>query len=74
MLRNLQTLAESTQRISEERKSAHPSIPWRSLAGFRNLLVHGYLGVDLVQVWRIVEQELPILRREIELMLREFGA
>lgn len=70
VLRNLQTLAESTQRISEDRKSTNPSIPWRSLAGFRNILVHGYLGVDLEQVWRTVERELPVLRREIELMLR----
>ncbi|MBI5362717.1 MAG: DUF86 domain-containing protein [Planctomycetes bacterium] len=71
VLRNLQTLAESTQRISEERKTAHPSVPWRALAGFRNILVHGYLGVDLEQVWRIVELELPSLRIEVERMLLE---
>ena len=40
-VRNLQVLAESTQRLSEEIKSTEPEIPWRQIAGFRNTLVHG---------------------------------
>ena len=40
-VRNLQVLAESTQRLSEEIKSTEPGIPWRQIAGFRNTLVHG---------------------------------
>ena len=47
VIRNLQTLAESSQRLSSEIKRTEPQIPWRELAGFRNLIVHGYLGVDL---------------------------
>ena len=43
----LQTLAESTQRLSAEFKAAHPEIPWADIARFRNRAVHGYLGVDL---------------------------
>jgi len=40
VLRNLQTLAESSQRVSDARKAAHPEVAWRALAGFRNILVH----------------------------------
>jgi len=47
VIRNLQTLAESSQRLSSQIKGTEPQIPWRELAGFRNLIVHGYLGVDL---------------------------
>ncbi len=50
VLRNLQILAESTQRISPELKSAHTEIDWRGISGFRNVLVHGYLGVNLITV------------------------
>ena len=71
VLRNLQTLAESTQRVSEQRQSAHPEVPWRALAGFRNILVHGYLGVDLERVWQITAEELPGLREQVERMIRE---
>lgn len=61
VIRNLQTLAESSQRLSNEIKATEAQIPWRELAGFRNVIVHGYLGVDLGAVWLVVEQDLPAL-------------
>jgi len=59
VLRNLQVLAESTQRVSDALKSAHPEVSWYKISGFRNVLVHDYLGVDLERVWLIVERDLP---------------
>ena len=47
VIRNLQTLTESSQRLSDAIKAREPQVPWRELAGFRNVLVHGYLGIDL---------------------------
>ena len=44
VIRNLQTLAESSQRLSAEIKATEPQIPWREFAGFRNVIVHGYLA------------------------------
>jgi uncharacterized protein with HEPN domain len=58
VLRNLQTLAESSQRLSAECKAREPAVPWRELSGFRNVLVHAYLGVDLEVVWSVVAQDL----------------
>ena len=68
VIRNLQTLAESSQRLSSEIKGTEPQIPWRELAGFRNVLVHGYLGVDLGAVWLVVEQDLPALNEALNRM------
>jgi uncharacterized protein with HEPN domain len=62
VLRNLQTLAESSQRLGDDLKATRQSIPWREIAGFRNILVHDYLGVDLDLVWGIVERDLPSLK------------
>ena len=62
VLRELQTLAESTERLSEEFKSRHPQIPWRNIAGFRNILVHDYLGIKLDRVWEIIKGDLTLLR------------
>jgi len=53
----LQTLAESTQRLSVSFKEAHAEIPWDDIAGFRNRAVHGYLTIDLDIVWDIVERD-----------------
>ncbi|MCJ7797898.1 MAG: DUF86 domain-containing protein [Thermoleophilia bacterium] len=55
VLRNLQTLAESTQRLSEAVREAHPEVEWRAISAFRNVLVHDYLGIDLERVWEIVQ-------------------
>ena len=70
ILRNLQILAESTMRLSETLKRSRPEIDWRSITGFRNVVVHGYLGIDLDQIWDIVERDLPPLRQTIEALLR----
>ena len=73
VVRNLQTLAESSQRLSSEVKSTEPQIPWRELSGFRNVIVHGYLGVDLGAVWLVVEQDLPGLGEAINRMAAQLG-
>jgi len=62
VLRNLQTLAESSQRLSETARAYGPGTDWRALAGFRNILVHDYLGgIDLETVWEAVAHDLPVL-------------
>ena len=66
VLRNLQTLAESTQRIGDRLKALHPEVDWRAIAGFRNVLVHDYLGINLVRVWEIVSVHLPVLGTQME--------
>ena len=66
VLRNLQVLAESTQRLTDEFKEAHPDVEWYKIAGLRNILVHDYLGIDIETVWNIVERKLPELKQVIE--------
>ena len=73
LVRNLQTLTESSQRLSDEIKGTEPQIPWRDLAGFRNVIVHGYLGVDLGAVWLVVEQDLPALTEAVNRMAMHLG-
>jgi uncharacterized protein with HEPN domain len=68
VIRNLQTMAESTQRLSDALKSTEPDIPWRDIAGFRNVLTHGYLSLDLQPVWIVIEQDLPGLAQAIARM------
>ncbi len=68
VIRNLQTLAESSQRLSDALRSSEPAIPWRQIAGFRNVLVHDYLGVDLEAVWSIVRDDLPALSSAVDRM------
>lgn len=70
VLRNLQVMAESTQRLSETAKATQPDIEWREIAAFRNILVHDYLGTDLDTVWDITQRDIPKLKHAAEEMER----
>ena len=72
--RNLQVLAESSQRLSDEIKASEPEVSWRAISGFRNILVHDYLGVDVDAIWGVVEQDLPSLRAALGRMLEKSGS
>ncbi|MHC4071854.1 MAG: HepT-like ribonuclease domain-containing protein [Planctomycetota bacterium] len=65
VLRNLQTTAESTQRISEDLKATHPDVEWHRIAAFRNVLVHDYLGIDVERIWEIAQRDVPRLKQAV---------
>ncbi len=64
ILRNLQTITESLQRLPESVKTQYPHIRWRDIAGFRNIIVHDYLdGIDKDILWTIITTELPPIKQ-----------
>ncbi|MGD1903154.1 MAG: DUF86 domain-containing protein [Geitlerinemataceae cyanobacterium] len=72
VLRRLQIMAESTQRLSVTLKEQAPRVDWQALSGFRNVLVHDYLGgIDLDRVWKAIEIDLPLLKSEVLRLLDE---
>jgi uncharacterized protein with HEPN domain len=73
IVRNLQVLCESTQRIDELHKERHPEIDWSSIAGMRNVLVHDYFEVDFETVWDIVTRDLAPLEKAMRAILTALG-
>lgn len=71
VLRNLQTMAESTQHLSDDLKATHSEIEWPRITAFRNVLVHDYLGIDVERIWEITQRDVPELKRGILIMLQE---
>jgi uncharacterized protein len=61
-LRNLQTMAESTQRLSVSAKARHPEIDWEEIRASRNRIAHGYLDLDMSEIWKTMRADLPSLR------------
>lgn len=57
--------------MSAELKTATKHIPWESIVGFRNLVVHEYFRMDLDVVWDIVANDLPTLKLQIEKALAD---
>lgn len=71
VLRNLQTMAESTQRLSAPLKASHSEVEWASIAALRNVLVHNYLGTDLGTIWEIARRDVPRLKSAVLAMLED---
>lgn len=71
VLRNLQTLSESTQHLPETLKARHAEIEWKRIAAFRNILVHDYLGIDMERTWEIIKRDLPPLKRAVSEILAD---
>ena len=61
VLRNLEIVGEAVKGLDSETKSMAPDVPWRRIAGMRDVLIHSYFGVDLEIVWRVVEMDVPTL-------------
>jgi uncharacterized protein with HEPN domain len=69
-LRNLQTLSEAAQNLPEPLQERCPGIPWREIRGFRNILVHNYLGdIDPLTVAAVVQTHLQPLEDCIQELL-----
>jgi uncharacterized protein with HEPN domain len=62
VIRNFEVIGEAAKRVPETYRQANPGIPWRSLASFRDVLIHQYEGVSLLRVWEVIENELPGLK------------
>lgn len=69
VIRNFEIMGEAAKRVPEAYRRAHPQVPWRLMAGFRDVLIHAYEGVDLERVWRIVRHDLPVVKEAIEKIL-----
>ena len=72
-LRNLELIGEAANQIPESVRDAHPEIPWRTIIGTRNRLIHGYLGIDNDIVWDIIRNDVPALLPALRDLMERTG-
>lgn len=70
VVRNLEIIGEATKQVTRATREAHRDVPWREMAGLRDVLIHDYFGVDIGIVWNVVARELPTLKNMIKEMVR----
>jgi len=73
VIRQLEVIGEATKRLSEGIRSSYLEVPWRRVAGLRDVLIHDYMGVDIEAVWEITLRDLPVLKVKIERILSELA-
>ncbi|MEJ5259791.1 MAG: DUF86 domain-containing protein [Anaerohalosphaeraceae bacterium] len=69
VIRNFEIIGEAVKNISDDTLERQPHIPWRQIASFRDVLIHGYMGVDLNEVWNVIERDLPPLKEAVNALL-----
>jgi uncharacterized protein with HEPN domain len=69
VVRLIEIIGEAASKIGDDTRSVHSSIPWREMTGMRNRLIHAYEEVDLDIVWKIVVEDIPLLRDQIAAIL-----
>lgn len=70
VIRQIEVIGEAARNLSEETKKASPDAEWPAIIGMRNRLIHGYFNVDVELIWEIVTTDLPLLKKQVEAMLR----
>ena len=70
LIRCLEVLGEATKRLSREIRIAYTEIPWRAMAGMRDVLIHAYDQIDLEEVW-MTYQLFPKIRSEVAEILEQ---
>jgi uncharacterized protein with HEPN domain len=65
VIRNVEVIGEAAKRVPAGYRATHPSVPWQLMAGFRDVLIHGYEGVDLGRVWVTATRDLTLVRKAI---------
>jgi uncharacterized protein with HEPN domain len=73
VVRNFQVMGEATKNLSSDLRTTYADVPWRKIAGFRDVLVQDYLRIGLDIVWDIIQDELPPLKPRIAQILQELN-
>jgi uncharacterized protein with HEPN domain len=71
MVHHLQIVGEAAAKLGRTFHEQHPLIPWPQVVAMRNVLIHDYFGIDLGEVWRVIEGDLPELKRKLEKLADE---
>lgn len=73
VVRRIEIIGEATKNIPYEFKNTYPDIPWKDMAGMRDVMIHQYFGIDYNIVWKTATQKLPLLKKQIERIIQEIS-
>lgn len=70
--RSLEIIGEASKKIPESFKEKYKNVPWRQISGMRDKLIHDYFGIDLEIVWDVIQNKLPELKVNLEMIFKGF--
>jgi uncharacterized protein with HEPN domain len=74
VVRRLEIIGEAAKNIDKDFRNKHPQIPWKKIAGMRDIIAHEYFGVKLDRVWDVIRKDLSDLKEKIRTVMEEENA
>jgi uncharacterized protein with HEPN domain len=71
VIRRIEIIGEAAKKLPQDFKEKNPDIPWKEMAGMRDIIVHEYFGVDLKLTWRVASQDIKELKAQLEKLREE---
>lgn len=71
VVRQLEIIGEASRNLSAEFCDKHSEVPWAQIIGLRNRIIHAYFDINLRVVWEIVQNDLPVVKQQVEKILEE---
>ena len=71
LIRQLSIVGEASAKLPRSLREQHPEIPWKLIVGMRNVIIHDYSEIKPERIWQTVVEDLPLLRRSVDSMLKK---